>query len=127
MVRKVLRVAGAVLGGLAVIFIAALALSPYFRRWTFLAYVDVYDYDKLPARTIDRSPRPFQFPAFTEGDWVAPLRFTYAGQDMADEAVLAASWRNTGPLLSSSSRTAGYWMSATSMDSAAIRSSSHSP
>ncbi len=88
MIRKALRVAGAVLAGLAVLFLAAIAISPYFRRWALLNGPDVYDYDKLPTRTVSRSAQPFRFPDSTSGDWVAPLKLAYARQPIGDETAL---------------------------------------
>jgi len=58
----------------------ALLASPYLRRYTFLMYADVYDYDKLPARGVSRSVEPFRFPDAGVGDWIAPLGVTFGGQ-----------------------------------------------
>jgi len=86
--RKAFRVAGVAVAGLAVVFVAALSLSPYLRRWTLLAYADVYDYDKLPARTVARSAQPYRFAASTGGDWVSPLSLSYGGQAISNESDL---------------------------------------
>ena len=88
MIRKAMRLTGVVLAGLAVIFIAAIGISPYFRRWALLNFPDVYDYDKLPARVVSRSAHPFRFPECTAGDWVSPLKLAYGHLAIADEAAL---------------------------------------
>jgi CubicO group peptidase (beta-lactamase class C family) len=88
MFRQSLRVAGSTVAGLAAVFLAALVASPYLRRWTLLNNVDVHDYDKLPGRTVKKSPRPFQFPSDSGGDWVKSRGISYKGRASADEADL---------------------------------------
>ena len=87
-IRKTVRAAGVGLVALLVLLAAAVSLSPYFRRWCFLWYADVYDYDKLPSRTVSRSAQPFHFPDATAGDWIAPLGLTYHGLAITDETKL---------------------------------------
>jgi CubicO group peptidase (beta-lactamase class C family) len=88
--RKPLRALAWTVGVLALLLVLALTTSPYLRRWASLRQVDFYDYDKLPSRPIARSDTPSPLPSITEGDWLAPLGFTYQGQPIRDEAALGS-------------------------------------
>jgi hypothetical protein len=104
--RRVLRVLAALLVLLVVGLSVALLASPYLRRYTFLMYADVYDYDKLPARGVSRSAEPFQFPDAGAGDWIAPLGVTFGGQALPGTEELGRFLSGTGRPRSSQSRRA---------------------
>ncbi|MBN1939066.1 MAG: serine hydrolase [Candidatus Aminicenantes bacterium] len=74
-------------------FLAAVAavvfLSPYLRRIALLGNADVYDVDKLPSRTIERSRFPLPLPARVGVDWIAPLGLVYKNEPIRSEDELA--------------------------------------
>jgi CubicO group peptidase (beta-lactamase class C family) len=65
-----------------------LVANPYLRRWAWLGNVDFYDYDKLPSRPISAGGQPSPLPSAKDGDWIAPLQFTYGGRPIRDESAL---------------------------------------
>ena len=85
---KWLKTAGVILAVLGASVVVTLASSPYLRRWALLRGPDVYDYERLPARTVPRGPEPLRLPAATTGDWLAALRLAHDGHPIARQAAL---------------------------------------
>jgi CubicO group peptidase (beta-lactamase class C family) len=88
MIRKGLRAVGVTLLTAVLVWAVVMLFSPYLRRWTLLMQPDVHDYSRLPSRTVPRSAHAFHFPDGTSGDWIAPLKFTYQNQTIANEEEL---------------------------------------
>lgn len=86
--RQGLRRAGLVLALIVGLLALTLAASPYLRRWTFLGFIDVQDYTRLPSRPVAAGGEPARFEVDTAGDWIAGLGVRYQGRLFADEADL---------------------------------------
>lgn len=85
---KRLRRLAALPAVLAVVLVAAIAGSPYLRRWALLQGPDVLDHERLPARTIVRASSPLPLPEATTDDWLGPLALAYQGQRLGDVRAL---------------------------------------